>query len=249
MQLSLLNVALQSVNFLVLAWLLQRFLFKPIRRVIDNRQKELAARVEQAEAKQKEAESVVDEYRHKMADIWVEAERELQRARRQGEEDARRMRTEAERKAREIGERARAEIRQEREHALRDLGTRALTLAQSIAEKLVRETAPDSDETFLSRAMLAVDGLGPPERRAMVDGLANGHVEVISARPLCAEARERFGSWLAAMAGGPLPVSFEVDATLLAGVRVRIAQSVWQFNWRSSLSKIRSELENHDAAA
>jgi F-type H+-transporting ATPase subunit b len=59
------TVAAQAINFLILVWLLQRFLYKPILDAIDDREKGIAAQITQAEAKQAEAQRERDDFQHK----------------------------------------------------------------------------------------------------------------------------------------------------------------------------------------
>ena len=49
------TVVAQAINFLILVWLLKRFLYKPILHAIDEREKGIAAQLAQAEAKKAEA--------------------------------------------------------------------------------------------------------------------------------------------------------------------------------------------------
>ena len=48
------TVVAQAINFLILVWLLKRFLYKPILHAIDEREKGIAAQLAQAEAKKAE---------------------------------------------------------------------------------------------------------------------------------------------------------------------------------------------------
>jgi F-type H+-transporting ATPase subunit b len=59
------TVVAQAVNFLILVWLLKRFLYKPILHAIDEREKGIAARLAEAEAKQAEAQKERDDFQHK----------------------------------------------------------------------------------------------------------------------------------------------------------------------------------------
>lgn len=49
------TVAAQAVNFLILVWLLKRFLYKPVLAAIDEREKRIAAQLHDAETKKAEA--------------------------------------------------------------------------------------------------------------------------------------------------------------------------------------------------
>src|SRR5450432_2061894 len=59
------TVAAQAINFLILVWLLKRFLYKPILDAIDEREKGIAAQLAQAEAKKAEAQKEQGDFQDK----------------------------------------------------------------------------------------------------------------------------------------------------------------------------------------
>src|SRR5271155_1647577 len=59
------TVIAQAINFLILVWLLKRFLYKPILHAIDEREKGIAAQLAQAEAKKAESQKERDDFLHK----------------------------------------------------------------------------------------------------------------------------------------------------------------------------------------
>ena len=59
------TVGAQVVNFLILVWLLKRFLYRPILNAIDVREKRIAAELADAAAKQTGAQKERDEFQHK----------------------------------------------------------------------------------------------------------------------------------------------------------------------------------------
>ncbi len=59
------TVTAQAINFLVLVWLLRRFLYKPILKAIDAREKRIADELADAAAKQADAKKERDDYQQK----------------------------------------------------------------------------------------------------------------------------------------------------------------------------------------
>jgi F-type H+-transporting ATPase subunit b len=59
------TVIAQVINFLILVWLLKRFLYRPILNAIDAREKHIAAKIADADAKKAEAQKERDEYQHR----------------------------------------------------------------------------------------------------------------------------------------------------------------------------------------
>jgi F-type H+-transporting ATPase subunit b len=63
------TVGAQALNFMVLVWLLQHFLYKPILNAIDTREKGIAAKLADAEGKTKEAQKEHDDFDRKNKDF------------------------------------------------------------------------------------------------------------------------------------------------------------------------------------
>jgi F-type H+-transporting ATPase subunit b len=59
------TVGAQALNFLILVWLLKRFLYKPILAAIDAREKHIADELAAADAKRKQAEQEKVEFQHR----------------------------------------------------------------------------------------------------------------------------------------------------------------------------------------
>src|SRR5580692_10922680 len=59
------TVGAQTLNFLILVWLMKRYLYKPILNAIDAREKRIAAELADADGKRAEAKKDRDEFQHK----------------------------------------------------------------------------------------------------------------------------------------------------------------------------------------
>jgi F-type H+-transporting ATPase subunit b len=59
------TVGAQALNFIILVWLLKRFLYKPILDAVDAREKRIAAELADANTKKAEAKNERDEFHHK----------------------------------------------------------------------------------------------------------------------------------------------------------------------------------------
>ncbi len=249
MHISLWNVALQTVNFLVLVWLLQRLLFKPVRAALANRQETIAAALREADEKKAEAERAAEDYRRRLAGVAEETARVRREAVAASEDDARRIREEAVRQAQIESDRAMAALERERVAAMKIVEGRAALLAGSLAERLLREALPDSDAPFLWRTTAAIDAQDPRGRAATAQRLASGPVEAVSSRPLDAATRERFERWLSTLTGAPVAARYQVDEALIAGVELRLPSGTWRANWKDSLERMTMEMDAHEVIA
>lgn len=69
MQINWFIVIAQIINFFILVWLLKRFLYKPILKAIDEREKKIVSQLEEAEAKKAEAIKEQAEFLQKNAEF------------------------------------------------------------------------------------------------------------------------------------------------------------------------------------
>ena len=74
------TVVAQIINFLILIWLLKRFLYKPVLKAIHDREKKIAAQLQDAEAKKTEAQKQRDEFRNKNTEFDQQRNIEWQKA-------------------------------------------------------------------------------------------------------------------------------------------------------------------------
>src|ERR1700691_1252318 len=59
------TIVAQALNFLILVWLMKRFLYKPILDAIDAREKRIANELANADAKKAEAQKEHEQFQHK----------------------------------------------------------------------------------------------------------------------------------------------------------------------------------------
>ena len=223
MELSWSTFILEIINFLVLVWILKRFLYKPVLEVIERRKAGIDKVRADAQAVRAEAEKLQQQYESRLAD-W---NRERQQAR-----DTLHRELEAER-ARKL-EACRLELEQEREKARVAEASRqaeAMHLAQQtalaqgaeFAARVLRATA--GAETQAKLVELVIDGLAglPEERLAAIRASrerARGDIVVTSASALTEEQRRRLEQALQGVMGAPVAPRYEENSELLAGVRI-----------------------------
>lgn len=130
----------QTVNFLILFFLLRAFLFKPILKMLDDRRERIAEGLNAAETARAEAAQA----QVKTEELMVEARRQSQEAVANAQNIATRIQTEAREQAaadREATiERARAEIQQERDRAIAELRGEFASITVQAAERIIGES-------------------------------------------------------------------------------------------------------------
>lgn len=240
MSIDWITVAAQIVNFLVLIWLLKRFLYKPILNGIDAREADIAARVAAAEAAREKAETSAADHAAALAALAAEKSALIDAAR--AEAAATRARLTAELEADMAAARADWAAQSARTRAayaadLHDAGAEALAaLTRKALRDLADEGLEDRVALHLAAKLGDLDGdLHAAARRA--DAAA-----AISSAPLSADARAALEAAAAAAMPG-LPLRFEVDPAQSPGVVLRFGGGQIAWTLKTYLDRLDAELE------
>ncbi|SRR5690554_604019 len=89
------TVIAQIINFLILVWLLKRFLYKPVLNAIDEREKTIASQLEEAANKKREARQERETYIQKNEEFDRVHATQLEEARKRIEDETKRLYEEA----------------------------------------------------------------------------------------------------------------------------------------------------------
>ncbi len=243
------TILLQAVNFLILVWLLRRFLYRPVLAVIAERQAATERVRNEAEAARQAAEDARRALEDQRATLPAERDRLIAAARAEAEAERAalldRTRAEADRALEE----ARARLAEERTQALGALQRHAADLGTQLATRLLRDAPARSlTRPLLEEACAAVEALPAAQRHALADGIDPVPVRLATAGALpdedAAHARDR----LSAALGRPVALELTEDPSLIAGVELHFAHSVVRRSWKQTLAEAREEMTRHDSA-
>jgi F-type H+-transporting ATPase subunit b len=229
---------LEIVNFLVLVWILKRLIYRPVLEVIARRKAGIEQALKEARSLKAEAEAMGQRYEGRLTD-W-EREREGAREALAKELEAERGRRLAALKADLEQQREKALVAEERRQAeaLRDMEGRALAQGAAFASRLLAQaTGPELEARLLELAVSELRKL--PEAR-LADlrnrwGERPEAIAVASAHPLSDTQRQTLGESLAAVTGRALPLTFQQDPELLAGLRITLGAWVLEANLQAEL--------------
>jgi F-type H+-transporting ATPase subunit b len=145
----------QIVNFLLLLWLLNRFLFKRVVGMLDERSTRISKGLEDAEAAARDRELARAEREAAVAEARKEAAEMLASANKIATDTRNEILADARAEAEKVTERAREEITAEKERAMADLRAQVADLALDAAAKLVRSDMNTTTQRRLVEEFLA----------------------------------------------------------------------------------------------
>ena len=143
-------------NMIITFLLLKKFLFKPVKKMIDDRQKEIDGMYADAETSRQEAKAMEAEYASHLENAREERDEILKNANLMARQQEQTILAEASRKAAAMKEKAEKDIEQEKKRALNEAKDEIAGIAMAIASKVVEKevTAKDHDglvEQFIER--------------------------------------------------------------------------------------------------
>jgi len=216
---------LQIINFLVLVWLLKRFLYRPVMDVIARRQQAIDQSVADARRTEANARTLQADYETRLAEqdaahaaqlAKLAEDIALERQRRLDKLDAE-LATERDKRA-ALAARENAEQQRKADAA-------AHRQASAFVTRLLgRLGDAHLDQRLLEMLVDDLPGLSPSQLEGLQEAaMAPGtQVEIVSAHPLAPTARAALEQALGTQLGAMPAPTYRTDASLLAGLRVAI---------------------------
>jgi len=247
------TVLAQVINFLILVWLLKRFLYKPILRAIDEREKRIATQLAEAEAKKAEAQKECDDFQHKNESFDLERTTLLQKATDEANTERQRLLDEARKDADALRAKRQDALRDEQ----RDLGQKIIRWTQKEVFAITRKTLTDLaaasleeriTEVFIRR-LRAMTGPSKEQIGAALRTSSNP-ARVHSAVDLPPAQRTAIESAVDETFGSKIQLQFETAPDLVSGVEfacngLKVAWSI--ADYLATLEKSSGELLHEDA--
>ncbi len=144
------DILISFVNLLIMFLILKRFLFKPVKRVMDARQAQVDKIYSDADQDRNEAAKMRQDYEQKLAAAREEADGLVRNAVQTAQRRSDQMMAEASGQASRMKQKAEEEIAREKQQMLQDVRGEISDLAVSIASKVVeREINPEDHRQFV----------------------------------------------------------------------------------------------------
>lgn len=218
------TVSAQVVNFLILVWLMKRFLYQPVLRAIDAREQRIAAELADADAKRTEASRERDTYRDKLAEF----EQQRVTLLREATDEAKRERQRLMDEARQSSDALRAKQREALLGDAKNLNQALSRRAQQEVFAIARQTLTDLAATSLEERVVAVfirrlQALADPEKSALRAALKPGGSDpamIRSAFELPAAQRAAIQQAVNATFSADVVLAFETAPDLIGGLEL-----------------------------
>lgn len=237
------TVIAQIINFLVLVWLLKRFLYKPILKAIDEREKKIAAQIKDAEDKKAEAAKEQDGLRKKNEEFDAEKKALMDKAiadsnatrdklLEAAKNDANTVRANNEKATKEKEENQNLAIAEKIQKEVFAITRKALSDMASLSLE------EESVSTFIKRMNESKDG----ERKQFIDAFKSNSNAILvrSAFDMPAEQQVKINTAVDAILGTKAQLQYKTTPELISGVELSTNgyKLAWSFSeYLNSLEK------------
>ena len=217
------TVGAQAINFIILVWLLKRFLYKPILDAVDAREKRVATELADADAKKAEAVKERDEFQHKNEEFDQQRAALLSKATEEAKAERQRLLGEARQAADALSAKRQETLRSDARNLSEAISRRTRQEVFAIARKALTDLATTSLEERLAevftRRLREMDGKA---KAGLAEALksASDPAVVRSAFDLPAEQRAAIQNALNETFSANIRVRFETAPDLVSGIEL-----------------------------
>jgi F-type H+-transporting ATPase subunit b len=217
------TVGAQALNFIILVWLLKRFLYKPILNAVDAREKRIAAELADADAKKAEAQKERDEYQHKNEEFDQQRAALLSKATDEAKAARQRLLDDARKAADALSAKRQEALRSDAQNLNQAIRRRTQQEVFAIARKALTDLATTSLEERMSevftRRLRTMDGKAKEGIAAALKTPSEPAV-VRSAFALPAAQRAAIQKAVNETFSAEVPVRFETAPDVISGIEL-----------------------------
>lgn len=240
------TLALQTVNVLILIWILGRFFFRPVMDIVRKRQQDTNKLLGEAAHDRQEAADRLAESDKARANISAEHDRLIAAAQAAARDEKQNLLAQTSEEIAKLRADATTAIARDRAAAEAQIIDRASDLSIDIARRLL-ERFPHRDllHAFVDDMCREVRSL-PVEASAdlATAAAASRPIEVVTATSLSDEESQYVRGALEKSFGADLPLAFRSDPAIIAGMEICGPNTIIRNSWRADLDRIRRELKS-----
>jgi F-type H+-transporting ATPase subunit b len=174
------TVGAQTLNFLILVWLMKHFLYKPVLSAIDEREKRIALALSDADAKKAAAQKECDDYKDKNVEFDQQRKALLNKATDEAKSERQRLLDEARREADDLIAKRQKTLQNDAHNLNQAISRRAQQEVFAIARKALTDLAETSlEERIVHVFVNRLHELGEDEKNILISTLKASHKPVI----------------------------------------------------------------------
>jgi F-type H+-transporting ATPase subunit b len=219
------TVTAQVINFLVLVYLLKRFLYGPIIKAMDEREKRIALRLQEAQQEKADAEQEVALYQGKNRDLENRREALLSEIKEEAETRRKELMNEARNHVDAVRDKWYEAIEREKEAFLQDLRQRAGRQTCAIARQALKDLANiDLEHHIIHVFIERLRNLDKEELEAIKESFrkSGGRINLRSAFEIPREMAQEIAKVLQDHESDPVDLRLEISSEVICGIELKV---------------------------
>lgn len=233
MQIDWFTFVAQVVNFLILIALLQRFLFKPVIKAMDERERKVASELEEARRNKVEAEQKQRELDDRLKEFEAEKDQMMDKARREVQRNRKEWMGQLRTEIAEIRERWLDAVESEKitflENLKKETGQQFIALMQKVLSDLSERNLQQQTADFFLEKLDRLEDSEKLQIRQTIKQLQVTKADIKSSFELGVDQKQKLTNSLHQIAGDNLECSFITSSDLGFGMKVSIGG--WRLGW------------------
>jgi len=217
------TVIAQVINFLILVWLLKRFLYKPILNAVDAREKKVADELKNADAKEAEAQKEKEEFKRKNEEFDQQRNALLKKAKEEAQAERQRLFEDVREEASDLRAKQQEALRNEGQNLSQEIGRQTQQEVFSIARKILTDLTETSlEERAVDVFVQRLRNLQDNEKKQLASALSTspGQVLIRTAFDLPQTQRDSIKKAIKETLGIEIQPRFETAPDLVSGIEL-----------------------------
>jgi F-type H+-transporting ATPase subunit b len=217
------TVIAQVINFLILVWLLKRFLYKPILDAIDAREQRIAQTIAEADQKKRDAQRERDEFDRKNQELADERDALVSQMMKEVNAKRQKLLDDAQQAADAIRAKRHQALQREQKTFEDEIARWAQDQVFSISRKALRDLADTSLEEHITKVFISrVRELNDNAKQELAEALTSSSepARVRSAFELSKEQQATIRQALNETFAADIPVRFEIAPNSIGGIEL-----------------------------
>jgi F-type H+-transporting ATPase subunit b len=238
------TIAAQAINFLILVWLMKRFLYKPILNAIDTREKRLVAEIADANAKEAAAKQKLDEFQQKNEAFDRQRDTLMSQMTEEVKAERQRLMDEARKAADDFSAKRQEILRNDIHKMKQSISVKLREEAFSIARKTLADLGTPNLEKYLVEVFINhLHEIDSKTKEALAGGrkISSDPAILRSAFNLSEEQRITIKNALNEIFPPEINVQFETSPDLVIGIELIVNGQKMSWNIGNYLTSMENE--------
>jgi len=235
----------QIINFLVLLLVLKHFVFRPLDRKLNERGQTISETLQAAQDRETEALRLQREWQERIAAAEKEAEEIVRAAQREAAQVHAALLREARQRLDELTDEMRADLQRQRDEIVaqhfEEILDTVITLAANVVQSVTTRRTHDDLVTNFCASIYQLPQTDVEEYRRLLRGRVPTAF-VTTPVALTPEQTQTLTDTLSSLIDRRMELQVTVDPSLVAGIRVRLADKIIDNSVRQQLMRIRDRV-------